>query len=75
MLPYTLDPYLAIDDEKSAQLKAFVARYDAPHTRGCLFSGAGGGFLMVISDEPVEGGMKIEINHDPIVLPHPSDHL
>jgi hypothetical protein len=38
-------------------------QYDIPHTKGCLFSGAGGGFLMVISDTPVEGGFKIEVQY------------
>lgn len=31
---------------------------------GCLFSGAGGGYLMVISDKPVKNGFKIKINTD-----------
>ena len=69
MLPYTVDPYLGKDAEKSEQLKAFVAKYAAPHTKGCLFSGAGGGFLMVISDTPVENGMNIIVNNDPVCLP------
>ena len=66
------DPYLG-STTKSAQLKAFVAVRRAAHVR--LPQRCGRGFLMVIDDAPVEGGMKIEINHDPIVLPHPSDHL
>jgi len=75
MLPYTTDPYRDDDQAKSQQLRDFVARYEAPHTHGCLFSGAGGGYLMVISDSPVEGGVKIKINTDPICKPFPSDGL
>jgi len=75
ILPYTTDPFLNKDAEKSKLLKDFVAKYDVPNTKGCLFSGAGGGFLMVISDEPIEGAMKITINHDFLTKPHPSDKL
>ena len=75
MLPFTIDPYLGKDAAKSEQLRSFVAKYDAPHTKGCLFSGAGGGFLMVISDTPVELGMKIDINHDHVVQPCKSASL
>ena len=59
MLPYTVDPYLGDDEAKTRELRAFVAKYDAPHTLGCLFSGAGGGFLMVISEQPVHNGLKV----------------
>ena len=53
-LPYTVDPYLASpgyagDATKSEQLRAFWTGYEAI-TEGCLFSGAGGGFLMCISE-------------------------
>ena len=75
MLPYTVDPYLGKDAEKSKQLRAFVAKYSAPHTKGCLFSGAGGGFLMVISDTPVENGVNITVNNDPICMPTKSATL
>ena len=74
-LPYTVDPYLGDDDAKTAQLRAFWARYDVPHTHGCLFSGAGGGFLFVISDKPVEGGMQVELNCEHIAKPFASDTL
>ena len=30
---------------------------------------------MVISDSPIEGAMKIELNHDAITKPTPSDNL
>ena len=75
MLPYTLDPYLGKDAAKSEELRAFVAEYDAPHTHGCLFSGAGGGFLMVVSDTPVAGGMALRINHASPVQPYASSTL
>jgi hypothetical protein len=75
MLPYTVDPYLGDDEEKSRQLRDFCGHYDRPHTKGALFSGAGGGFLMVISDTPVEGGTQIKINHDPLCKPFPSHNL
>lgn len=68
MLPYTVDPYLDCDLPKSKALREFWEQYDYPHTKGCLFSGAGGGFLMVIDDKPVQYGKRISINHnDPIV--------
>lgn len=86
MLPYTVDPYLGgntfqppgDDSEKSAFLKEFVSRFDAPHTQGCLFSGAGGGFLMVISDSPILSDSpvtKIKINHDHYCRSFPSGTL
>jgi len=75
MLPYTVNPYLNKDDVKGKQLAEFVAKYDYPNTRGCLFSGAGGGFLMVVSDSPVQGAMQMKLNHDHIVKPYESDTL
>lgn len=76
MLPYTLDPYLASDGypgdpNKSKELKEFWTKYDNKH-EGCLFSGAGGGFLMVISTTPVEDAMQITLNHDHYCKPYPS---
>lgn len=75
MLPYTVDPYLGEDPEKSKQLKEFWTRYDIPFTKGCLFSGAGGGFLFVINDSPVEGAVKIQINNSHWCRPFKSDNL
>jgi hypothetical protein len=75
MLPYTVDPYLGDDDVKTKQVREFVAKYDAPNTKGCLFSGAGGGFLMVVSDTPIKEGMKVTLNHDFFCKPHPSNTL
>jgi hypothetical protein len=74
-LPYTVDPYKGDDDAKSKQLREFWTQYDRPHTKGCLFSGAGGGFLMVISDKPIDGGMQIKLNHDHICKPFSSDKV
>ena len=75
MLPYTTDPYRGKDAAKSEELRAFVARHGFPHTAGCLFSGAGGGFLMVVSEASVEGAMKMRINTDPVVLPYGSSTI
>ncbi len=77
MLPFTVDPYKG-DPSKTAeskQLRAFWKQYDYPNTKGCLFSGAGGGFLMVISDKPVKKGIKLRSNNDPICQPWPSDKV
>merc|ERR550534_1436147 len=75
MLPYTTDPFKKDDPVKSKALRKFWTQYDAPHTKGCCFSGAGGGFLMIISDTPIDGAMKIELNTDHIVKPFKSDKL
>ena len=80
MLPYTVDPYMCMGQDDPAgndskQLREFWTRYDIPHTKGCLFSGAGGGFLFVINEAPVEGGMKIQINHSHMCRPFISDSL
>lgn len=80
MLPYTVDPYrssagYAGDTEKSRELYNIRKKYDKPNSHGCLFSGAGGGFLMVISDTNVSEGVKIKVNHDHYCKPFPSDNL
>ena len=82
MLPFTVDPYLdesgneGIDGVSNSQrLRDFWQRYDLPHSKGCLFSGAGGGFLFVIGESPVEGGSKIQINHSHFCKPFLSDSL
>lgn len=74
-LPYTVDPFLGFDEEKSEQLEEFWTQYDAPHTKGCLFSGAGGGYLMIISEKPIDGAIKININTDHYFKPFVSDNL
>merc|ERR1712129_506497 len=56
MLPATVQT----DDKK---LTAFWKKYEK-ETDGCLFSGAGGGYLFVVSDKNVENGFKIKINND-----------
>lgn len=73
MLPYTVDPFGEDDPAKSQELSSFWKAYDRPRTRGCLFSGAGGGFLMVISDTPVKNGLKVKLNHAHYCKPFPSD--
>lgn len=65
MLPYTVDPYRAVDEDKSRELRAFWKQYDRPFTKGCLFTGAGGGFLMVINDRPVQGAFQVAIHRPP----------
>jgi len=45
------------------QSKKWCAPYETSH--GYLFSGAGGGFLMVISDSPVEKAFQVTINTIP----------
>jgi len=75
MLPYTVDPFLNDDPDQSEHLRHFWKIYDIPYTKGCLFSGAGGGYLMVISEHEIENGLKININTDHIVKPFPSDNL
>ena len=75
MRVWQVDPYLGKDAAKSEELRAFVAKHDAPHTKGCLFSGAGGGFLMVISDAPVAGAMSMSINHECVCKPYASATL
>ena len=49
--------------------------YSAPNVKGRLFSGAGGGFLMVISDKPVASGHLIKINNEFSAKPFPSDKV
>jgi len=44
-----------------AELTAFWKKYEN-ESYGCLFSGAGGGYLMVINDKPVKNSFKIKIN-------------
>uniref|UniRef100_A0A6U2XYV3 Cytidyltransferase-like domain-containing protein n=1 Tax=Lotharella globosa TaxID=91324 RepID=A0A6U2XYV3_9EUKA len=75
MLPYTVDPFTNGDAEKSKKLLDFWKKYDYPNTKGCLFSGAGGGFLMVINDKPVENGIKITINTDNFCKPVKSGEI
>ena len=55
MLPATVP-----DNEK---LTKWWKEYER-NSYGCLFSGAGGGFLMVISDKKVKNGFQIKINTD-----------
>eukprot|EP01084_Bolivina_argentea_P297507 512560_1 len=45
------------------RLTKFWKKYEK-ETYGCLFSGAGGGFLFVISDKDVPNGFKIQINNE-----------
>ena len=47
-------PAISLDLE--ALLKAYQARYP-----GAMYSGCGGGYLLVVSDEPVPGGFQVSI--------------
>jgi cytidyltransferase-like protein len=40
-----------------------------PNVHGCLFSGCGGGYLMVISEKPVLRGFQIKIKTSPWITP------
>jgi len=40
----------------AAVLKAYQSRY-----AGAMYSGCGGGYLYVISDEPVPGGFRVNV--------------
>ena len=55
MLPATVPDVKPLTD--------FWMEYEQ-NSYGCLFSGAGGGFLFVINDKPVKNGFKIQINTD-----------
>lgn len=52
---------------------SLIAPYAQHH--GCLFSGAGGGFLLVVADEAevVENGFSIEITRRPWAHAHPAE--
>lgn len=55
MLPGTvLHPTLTVD------LKALLTRYQAAYA-GAMYSGCGGGYLYVVSDDPVPGGFRARI--------------
>jgi cytidyltransferase-like protein len=77
---YTVDPYRACDGyagdpAKSAELRSWVAAYEA-ETLGCLFSGAGGGFLMCIAEDgAVRDGLAIEVNNEHFAKPFPSQRV
>jgi len=55
ILPCTVrHPVLTVD--LAAVLKAYQSRY-----AGAMYSGCGGGYLYVISDEPVPGGFRVNV--------------
>ena len=58
LLPQTVrHPAIALDLE--ALLKVYQARYP-----GAMYSGCGGGYLFVVSDESVPGGFQVRIRLD-----------
>ncbi len=55
ILPHTVThPTLTVD------LKAVLACYQARY-HGAMYSGCGGGYLYVVSDEPVPGGIRVNV--------------
>lgn len=55
ILPNTVThPALTVD------LKAVLAAYQAKYY-GAMYSGCGGGYLYVVSDEPVPGGIRVKV--------------
>jgi hypothetical protein len=55
ILPYTVRHPL-IKADLMGILEYYQARYD-----GAMYSGCGGGYLFVVSDEPVPGGIRIRV--------------
>ncbi len=58
LLPQTVR-HPAIAQDLEALLKAYQVRYP-----GAMYSGCGGGYLMVVSDEPVPGAFQVRIRLD-----------
>ena len=55
ILPQTVrHPAIEVD------LAGLLAQYQSRHA-GAMYSGCGGGYLYVVSDEPVEGAFKIKV--------------
>jgi hypothetical protein len=55
ILPHTVEhPSIKID--LKAILRAYQRRYP-----GAMYSGCGGGYLIVVSNEPVPGGFQVKI--------------
>ena len=55
ILPNTVThPALTVD------LKGILAAYQAKY-HGAMYSGCGGGYLYVVSDEPVPGGIRVNV--------------
>ena len=59
LLPHVVrHPTIKID------LMALLAYYQS-HYAGAMYSGCGGGYLYVVSDEPVPGGIRIKVRTQP----------
>lgn len=55
ILPHTVrHPSIHVD------LKALLAHYQSRYA-GAMYSGCGGGYLIVVSDEPVPGSMRVQV--------------
>jgi hypothetical protein len=55
VLPHTVK-HPSITTDLKAILKAYQRRYP-----GAMYSGCGGGYLLVVSKEPVPGGIQVKI--------------
>jgi hypothetical protein len=44
----------------TVDLKAILRHYQSRYA-GAMYSGCGGGYLYVVSEEPVEGGIKVRV--------------
>jgi hypothetical protein len=59
ILPHTVkDPAIKVD------LKAILRAYQR-HYPGAMYSGCGGGYLVVVSDRPVPGGLQVKVRVGP----------
>ncbi|MBT3296089.1 MAG: hypothetical protein HN919_14200 [Verrucomicrobia bacterium] len=56
----TLLPHVVTHDTLTVDLKAILTAYQARYP-GAMFSGCGGGYLYVVSDEPVPGGIRVSV--------------
>jgi hypothetical protein len=57
LLPHTVrHPALTVD------LRAILDYYQARYA-GAMYSGCGGGYLYVVADEPVPGGLRVKVRH------------
>ena len=56
----TLLPHVVYHDTLTVDLKAVLTAYQARYP-GAMFSGCGGGYLYVVSDEPVPGGIRVSV--------------
>jgi hypothetical protein len=69
ILPHTVrHPTLTVD------LAGILAYYRSRYA-GAMYSGCGGGYLYVVSDEPVPGGIRVQVRYSKKSLNNPSPQL